>query len=399
MPNTPQIAIIGGGASALYIASILVKVARVHIYEQNASLGKKYLVAGKGGFNISHHHADMKEMASKYTPSHMFQPLLEQFSPNQLREWYASIGIETFVGSSGRIFPTKDHSPGDVLRSIKKQLSVLNVKVHLKHAFIGFDSENKPKISSSKGIHSITPDFTIFCLGGGSWKVTGANSGWHSHFERLGISILPYQPSNCGLNITWPDSIKQHHTGKPLKNLSVTCNGLTQKGEAVITNYGLEGNAIYPISSHVRNELDTEKKSTLYLNLKPHNSSDQLLGKIRNASPAGLKKQLGLNGAQWALFKQYSPKECMQSPQKVVHYLQNLPIPVESLRPIEEAISTVGGIDLTEIDANLALKKLPNTFVTGEMLNWDAPTGGYLLHGCFAMAHHISKYLTNKTTQ
>ena len=212
-----------------------------------------------------------------------------------------------------------------------------------------------------------------------------------THFNKLGVNTQPFQASNCGLNIKWPKNISDHHIGKPLKNIAIQHHGFKVKGEAVISNYGIEGNAVYPISSSVRNGLNKEKETFISIDFKPNQSVKELLEKVNNLLPKNFSKALKLDAASVSLLKSFTTKEQFITPENYCKSVKNLIIPVQSLRPIEEAISTVGGIEIKNLNTNFSLIKHPHIFCIGEMVNWDAPTGGFLLQGCFSMANHTAQ--------
>ncbi|UTW66025.1 TIGR03862 family flavoprotein [bacterium SCSIO 12643] len=380
-----KIAIIGGGSACFVAADILSQNHEVIIYEKGKTIGRKFLVAGKGGFNISHQ-IEIEELIQKYTPSEFLAPMLNHFDVKALRAWYSKLGIDTYVGSSSRIFPEKGISPADVLRQIKRHLLSRGVTFKYEQEFIGFSENVKPVVKSPKEEFEIQADHYLFCLGGASWKVTGSDGLWLSYFKNIGVSTLPFAVSNCGLNVDWPTSISEFHIGKPLKNIKITHGSQQIKGEAVISEYGLEGNAIYPISTSVRNTLTQKSTATIQIDFKPSLSTQDIQRKIRNQKPSNYGKTLKLNSHILALVKTFMSKEEYISPSKFSEKIKALEIPIHSLRPIEEAISTVGGIDIHALDTELKLKKHPHLMCLGEMVNWDAPTGGFLLQGCFSMS-------------
>lgn len=349
-------------------------------------------MAGKGGFNIAHQ-MDPEELYQKYTPTHFLKKAIQNFGVAELRSWYLAIGIPTFVGTSGRVFPEKGISPADVLRTIKKKLQVQNVTVKTAHSFVGFTEESIPLIRYQKETFPVEADIYIFCLGGGSWKVTGANSEWLSHFEKLGVSTLPFQASNCGLNIAWPRHIQEYHIGKPLKNIAIYHQELKVKGEAVISNYGIEGNAVYPISSSVRTALNDHKCPHISIDFKPNQTEEELLEKIKHLKPSNYAKGLKLDVACASLLKSFTAKEQFIDPKEYCRSVKKLNIPIESLRPVEEAISTVGGIETDQLNPNFSLKNHSHIYCIGEMVSWDAPTGGFLLQGCFSMGAQLANGL------
>jgi uncharacterized flavoprotein (TIGR03862 family) len=374
------------------LAELLGKTFNVTIYEQGKAIGRKYLVAGKGGFNIAHN-LDRTELYEKYSPTHFLQEAIQHFGVEELRTWYLKMGVPTYIGTSNRVFPEKGVSPANVLRAIKSRLAFLNVEIKTKHTFIGFSEEAQPILKHDESNQIIDATYTVFCLGGGSWKVTGANSDWFAPFNQLGVSTLPFEASNCGLTINWPDSISTNHVGKPLKNIAIKCHDLSVKGEAVITNYGIEGNAIYPISSEIRKSFKSSIPAAITLDFKPMLSSVEIYKKLKKCQPSNYGKVLKLDTASMAIIKQFTTKEEFLSKEILSKTIKNISLPIASLRPIEEAISTVGGIEVENLTPHFSLKKYPHLFCIGEMVNWDAPTGGFLLQGCFSMAHQLANKL------
>ena len=391
------IAIIGGGSAALMAALSLSPAFDVHIYERGKTIGRKFLVAGKGGFNLTNG-ATGTTLYKEYTQHPILLKALEAFDSNATREWLQSLNLPTFVGSSGRVFPEKGIKPIHVLQQIKKQLAAQQVHIHCLHEFIGFDAQAAPIIRSKENEFSLKADYYIFALGGASWSVTGSNQAWKQKFEQIGVPCAAFEASNCGVEVAWDATFLKKHIGTPLKNIQFSAGNKSVKGEAVVSNYGLEGNAIYPIIPAVRSALKTLASTTIYLDLKPHNSLESLLKKVNtpNIKPKNYSYILNLNKTTIALAKLLTDKATYLSPTAFATAIKQLPITVNALRPIEEAISTIGGIEMEAVEDNFSLKAFPNTFVIGEMLNWDAPTGGFLLQGCFSTAVAATSFI-NKT--
>ena len=379
-------------------ADILSKSHNVTIYEKTSGLGNKYLVAGKGGFNLTNSLSGT-ELANKYTPKDFMQDAILAFDSNALREWYSNLGIETFVGTSGRVFPDKGIKPAEVLNKIKDKLNSQNVKIKYEHEFIGFDENKNAKIKFKDELKTIIAGYYIFALGGASWSVTGSDGKWKKYFEEIGVNTIPFESSNCGVNIKWDTHIVENHAGKPLKNISVTVNGTVLKGEAVITNYGLEGNVIYPLIPKVRALLKSKSKTEIVIDFKPDNTTENLMKRVssKKISSKDYGKIFNLKREQLALIKSYSTKEEYLSNELFIRKIKSLSIQVESLRDIEESISTVGGINIKELNPDFSLKKYPKIYCIGEMVDWDAPTGGFLLQGSFSMGYYAGKSICKIT--
>lgn len=379
------IAIIGGGSSALMLAAQLNEEKfDVSIYESNSAVGRKFLVAGDGGFNLTHSE-ELEKFIPRYTPSDFFKDVISSFTNSDLREWLKRIGIETFVGSSKRVFPIEGIKPIDVLNAILIELKKKNVTIKTNHTWKGFED---PEIKA---------DIMVFALGGSSWKVTGSNGAWTKHFSEKGIDIIPFQASNCAYQVKWKEDFVSIAEGRSLKNIVINCDARERKGELVITKFGLEGGAIYALSPEIRKHLNKEGFAKVYLDLKPSLTVEQIKDKFRARGNRTIKKllidRLNFDDTQIELLKTLLSKEEFTDLETLSKKIKQLPITLTSAAPIDDAISTVGGISLNEIDTNFQLKKLPNTYCIGEMLDWDAPTGGYLLQGCFSMGYCLAEHL------
>ncbi|SDS28844.1 hypothetical protein SAMN05216503_2576 [Polaribacter sp. KT25b] len=391
-----QVAIIGGGPSAFLLAAFLdAKKFKITIYEKNKTCGRKFLVAGKGGFNLTHSES-VEKLIKRYTSDGFLDESLLNFTNTDFRNWLDLIGIPTFTGSSKRVYPKEGIKPIEVQNAILKHLKEKGVIINYEQTFSDWDDATNPIINNT----SIQTDYTVFSLGGGSWKITGSDGSWLDIFSEKGIKTKPFQASNCGYQIDWkPEFIKQHE-GTPLKNIAIYCNKVIQKGEAVITKFGLEGNAIYGLSPQIREQLNTNGTATIFIDFKPSLTLENIHSKIKNTiyknTTQILKKELKLSEAQINLLKTYLSKESYLNTESLVKNIKKFPLEIINTAPIDEAISTVGGIDLTAISENFELKKIPNQFCIGEMLNWDAPTGGYLLQACASMGVHLANHL-NKT--
>lgn len=385
-----RVAVIGGGPAGLMAADTLAPFHDVHVYEHGKAIGRKFLVAGQGGFNLTNS-AEGSKLLATYSPPGFMDAALGAFGPNELRAWLEEFGIATYVGTSGRVFPTKGVKPIEVLERLRERLLARGVQFHTEHVFDGFDAQHRPVIENRDGRSSLVADHVLFALGGASWPVTGSTGIWPPLFASLGIRTVAFQPSNCGVTVPWPANVLRDHVGKPLKNLRVTAGDRSVLGEATITEHGLEGNAIYPIVPVLREALQNGSTTSLYLDYKPNNTEEQLLGKLIGKATKDFAHALHLDRMQTALLKSFTPKERFLSPADLVHDIKHLRLPVTGLRPIGEAISTTGGISLDELTPAFAFKRFPHLFAIGEMVDWDAPTGGYLLQGCFAMGHHAAQ--------
>jgi hypothetical protein len=381
-----KILIVGGGPAGLMAADVLSPYHEVHLFEKGKNVGRKFLVAGKGGFNLTNS-VRGEQLLSKYSPSGFLDNALSDFDTQSTQEWLSKLGIPTFIGTSGRVFPEKGTKPNDILKKIKAKLINQGVQFQMEHEFVGFDNNKQVRFKFQEKEIVQKADYIIFALGGASWPITGSTGSWLSIFNSMNVDVKSFQSSNCGINIPWTQSIIENHSGKPFKNIRLFTDDFEVRGEAVLTEYGLEGNVVYPIVPQIRNMLNSNNEAFVYMDLKPLNTEEQLLQKIngRKISSKDYAKNFNLNTAQLAVIKSFTSKECYLSPEKFISSIKKLKIPVDSLRPIEEAISSVGGIKLIEVNKDFSLRKYPWIYTIGEMLDWDAPTGGFLLQGSFSM--------------
>ncbi|MFA6951203.1 MAG: TIGR03862 family flavoprotein [Lentimicrobiaceae bacterium] len=433
-----KVVIVGGGPAGMMAAWHLAGNHEVHLYEKEARLGRKFLVAGKGGLNITRH-LDVVALKASYEPSGFMDRALSAFDSESLRNWMLQLGFSTFVGTSGKVFPAKDITALQILNKLIDSLKERGVIIHNRHRLVRFDEfmnftfeqeETNPDVidhlmAGRKGsFQTVTADYAVLALGGASWPQTGSDGKWVEVMKQNEVSTLPFRPSNCGVNIGWPGVVRESHAGKPLKNIktaigtlaargaesvdqttrewSAASGNMTATGEALITEYGLEGTAIYPLVPEIRRQLLLGVIPQLTIDFKPQNTSEQLLEKLKESPsghPSGAGKEgksamyrtkLSLNSAQLAVIKAFTYKEVFADPVRFCRAVKQVVIPVHSLRPVEEAISVVGGVDLNELNSNYSLKKFPRIFIIGEMSDWDAPTGGFLLQGCFSMGAYVA---------
>ena len=391
-----ELAIIGGGTAGLFLAAFLnTDIYNVTIYEKKASLGRKFLVAGDGGFNLTHSE-ELSSFKSKYTPSSFLDIALDHFSNTDLIEWLLGIGIPTFIGSSGKVFPEKGIKPIEVLKCIEAYLKEKNVKFKFNKTFSDWGEENSLEFNSNEFIKA---DYTVFALGGGSWKVTGSDGSWLDVFNKKGVSTLPFKSSNCAFRIKWPEKFIQNNEGKPLKNISISLQNKVQKGEAVITKFGIEGNAIYGLSPEIQEALVIENQVVVYADFKPTLSLSTLIEKLslsRSKTTVTLKEKIKLSRTVIEIIKVTLTKEEFLDVEVLAKFIKKFPLTIIDLAPVDEAISTSGGINLNAVDSNFELKKVKNNFCIGEMLDWNAPTGGYLIQACASKGVYLAHQLNNK---
>ena len=404
-----SIVIIGGGPAGLLAAQHLAEAGhRVQLFEAQATVGRKFLVAGHGGFNLSNSE-EPTGFARRYGAGQQrFATLLGHFSPEDLRAWAADLGIETFVGTSGRIFPVAAHKPADLLRAWLGRLRALGVEISTRHRWLGFASATGLRLrDDSAGTGAgrefvIEPAVTVLALGGASWAKTGSDGAWVPLLQEIGVPVVPFAPANCGAEIEWSAFFRQKVGRAPLKNIALRVNdGTAGRGELMLTDYGVEGTPVYALTPAVRAALAAGGPALFHLNLKPDLPTAALLQKLRQ--PRGkasfadfLKRALHLAAPVPTLLRELRPDCATLTAEALAELLTALPLPISGLRPIDEAISTAGGVPFTAVDEYLMLRQRPGTYVAGEMLDWEAPTGGYLLQGCFSTGAWVARGVAAK---
>ncbi|QPD04168.1 MAG: NAD(FAD)-utilizing dehydrogenase [Candidatus Nitrospira kreftii] len=391
------VAIIGGGPAGLTAAEAAVRGgAEVKLYDAMPSVGRKFLLAGKGGLNLTHSEP-MEQFLSRYgTRRHDIEPAIRSFPPEAIRAWAHSLNIETFVGSSGRVFPL-DLKAAPILRAWLRRLRKAGVQFHVKHRWCGLDQEGNPLFNSPQGLQSVQADAVVLALGGGSWPHLGSDATWIHILAERKVPMTPLKPANCGFDVRWSEYFRTKFAGYPVKTVQVTVKAIDgtvirRMGEFVITANGVEGGVIYMVSAAARDGIAAEGVTTLWLDLLPDRPLQQLvqdLSKPRSKRTVAthLKRCAGIMGVKAGLLHETIPKEVFRDPARLATALKSLPITLVGPRPLEEAISTAGGVLFEALDTRLMLRSIPGVFCAGEMLDWEAPTGGYLLTGCLATGH------------
>ena len=376
---------------------------RVQLFEAQATVGRKFLVAGHGGFNLSNAE-ETARFARRYgAEAPRFGELLGFFSPADLRAWAADLGIETFVGTSGRIFPVAAHKPADLLRAWLNRLRELGVEIFTRHRWLGFAGATGLRLrNEATGQESaVAPKWTVLALGGASWAKTGSDGAWVPLLQEIGVPVVPFAPANCGAEVAWSTFFKEKTGRAPLKNVALRVgNGETVRGEIMLTEYGVEGTPVYALTPQLRAALGGTQPATLLLNLKPDLTPAALLAKLQQprkgaSLPDFLRKTLHLASPVPTLLREVQPDVAALSLEALAALLAAVPLPITTLRPLDEAISTAGGIAFSAVDDGLMLRQRPGTFVAGEMLDWEAPTGGYLLQGCFSTGAWVARGILN----
>jgi len=387
-------AIIGGGPAGLMAAEVLAQAGlRVDLYEAKASMGRKFLVAGKGGLNLTHSEPFDQFLTRYGARQPQLEPMLMDFGPEQVRQWAQGLGIETFLGTSGRVFPVGMKTT-PLLRAWLARLRASGVTFHTRHQWLGWNRDGSLRFECPAGEISVPAQAVILALGGGSWPQTGSTGAWVDLLQARGIPVKPLKPANCGFDVGWTEHFRTRFAGHPLKSvvLSFTDSqgqAFHQQGEFIITDSGVEGSLIYACSAQLRDEIEVRGQAVIHLDLAPGWTQARLLERL--ARPRGsksmsshLEKSVGLQGVKAGLLWEFVARADFADPAKLAEAIKDLPVPLLAARPLAEAISSAGGVDFAALDEHLMLRSLPGVFCAGEMLDWEAPTGGYLLTACFA---------------
>jgi uncharacterized flavoprotein (TIGR03862 family) len=387
------VAIIGGGPAGLMAAETLsVRGLKVDVYDSMPSLGRKFLMAGKSGLNLTHSEP-FELFISRYgSRKEEVKKWLVDFMPDDLREWAQGLGVETFVGTSGRVFP-RGMKASPLLRAWLKRLGEAGVNVHLRHRWIGKisaeDGGASMMFETPDGIKTIRSDAVILSLGGGSWRRLGSDGAWVNWLEQAGVKVEALKPSNCGFDLAWSPVFKENFDGHPIKSVILSFGEFRQQGEFIVTKEGVEGSLVYAASALMRDALISNGQAVMMLDLAPDKTEAQLAARL--SKPRGsrtmashLEKTAGMRGVKAGFLREFVPKEEFTDMERLAFYIKNLPVPLTAPRPLDEAISSAGGVTFESLDEHLMLKKLPGVFCAGEMLDWEAPTGGYLITACMA---------------
>jgi uncharacterized flavoprotein (TIGR03862 family) len=383
--------VVGAGPAGLMAAEVLSQAGlQVEVFDAMPSAGRKFLLAGKGGLNLTHSEP-FEPFAARYGARRArIEPLLEQFDAQALREWAQGLGVATFVGTSGRVFPT-DMKAAPLLRAWLHRLRGAGVQFHMRHRFIGWTQQGALRFESPQGERLVRPEATVLALGGASWARLGSDGAWVPLLEQRGVGIAPLAPANCGFDLRggWSEYFATRFAGQPFKSVAIRFRQFHRQGEFVATAGGVEGSLIYAVSAQLRDEIATRGSATFALDLLPARSAEQVLAEV--AHPRGsrslsshLKSRLGLDGIKMALLHELLPKPDLHDAARLASAIKALPITAAAARPIDEAISTAGGVCFEAMDDKLMLREAPGVFCAGEMLDWEAPTGGYLLTASFA---------------
>jgi len=383
------VAIIGAGPAGLMAAEVLSQSGvEVNIYDSMPSVGRKFLMAGKSGLNITHSEP-FEQFVTRYGSRRKWiEPMLKEFGASELRAWAQELGIETFVGTSGRVFPmSMKASP--LLRAWLKRLQNHGVTIHTRHRWIGWDKDRGLRFETEKGAVSIKADAVILALGGGSWRRLGSDGAWVDWLKQAGVEVEALRSANCGFDVAWSEFFKEKFQGHPLKSVVLLFGSFRQQGEFVITKHGVEGSLIYACSAMVRDTIAARGTTNIQLDLTPNLTREDVLKKLSKSRgsktmASHLEKTVGIKGVKAGLLREFVAKDDFGNNERLADAIKNLSIPLVAPRPIDEAISSAGGVMFEELDEHLMLKQIPGVFCAGEMLDWEASTGGYLLTACFS---------------
>ena len=411
--RTRRVAIIGGGPAGLMAAEVLAQGSaqvqaqvqvQVDVFDAMPSVGRKFLLAGKGGLNLTHAE-DFEPFVRRYAARRaQIEPLLRSFGPTELRAWAQGLGVATFVGSSGRVFPS-DLKAAPLLRGWLHRLREQGVRFHMRHRWLGWDDASALRFATPQGELGVQADAVLLALGGASWSRLGSDGAWVPLLLQRGVGVAALQPSNCGFDVAraghggalepgWSEHFRTRFAGQPLRNVALTFSAdpgdeFHQAGEFIVTDAGVEGSLIYAASGPLRDAIAAHGRAVFHIDLLPQR--DLAFVAAEAARPRGsrslsthLKSRLGLDGVKASLLYELLPREAMADPARLAASIKALALTVVSTRPIDEAISSAGGVRFEALDDGLMLRAMPGVFCAGEMLDWEAPTGGYLLTACFA---------------
>lgn len=397
-----SVVVSGGGPAGLMAAEVIsAHGVRVDVYDSMPSLGRKFLMAGKSGLNITH--SDPFDLfASRYGKRRpQIEPMLKAFGPEELRSWVHSFGIETFVGTSGRVFPI-GMKASPLLRAWLRRLNASGVTFHLRHKWTGFLPDSTLRFLTPEGEVNVQADAVVLALGGGSWSRLGSDGAWVPWLEQAGAQVEALRPSNCGFDVAWSEHFREKYDGHPVKSVVLSFGEFRGQGEFIITKEGVEGGLIYTASAMMRDEIYANGKAVMLLDLKPDRTLEWLEEKLsrprgKRSLASYLEKTLGIKGVKAGLLREFVSGEDFTNAERLAGLIKALPVPLAAPRPLDEAISSAGGVTFESLNGHLMLKSMPGVFCAGEMLDWEAPTGGYLLTACFssgyAAGHGVLRWL------
>ena len=401
------VAVIGGGPAGLMAAEVLAQGGmQVDVYDAMPSVGRKFLLAGVGGMNITHAESFEPFVLRYGERAPALRPILNAFSSAALADWIHDLGIETFVGSSGRVFP-KEMKAAPLLRAWLHRLRESGVRFHVRHRWLGWGDDSALRFTTPAGEINVQADAVVLALGGGSWAKLGSDGAWVPILTAQGVEVAPLQPANCGFEVTggWSDHMRTRFAGQPLKTVALRFTDMAghthqRKGELMLSDHGIEGSLVYAVSAPLRDTITVRGAVTLELDLAPDKPLERVVNEV--AHPRGsrslsshLQSRVGIKGAKMALLREVLSADQLAQPDTLAHAIKSLPLTLVATRPIDEAISSAGGVRFEALDDGLMLRALPGVFCAGEMLDWEAPTGGYLLTACFASGRAAGQGVLN----
>ena len=396
-----KVAIIGAGPAGLMAAEQLAVAlvgradVQIQVFDAMPSVGRKFLMAGKGGMNITHAEP-LPDFIGRYGErAGVIGSWLDDFGPDALREWIHGLGIATFVGTSGRVFPT-EMKAAPLLRAWLQRLRGLGVRFQVRHRWLGWTAAGQLRFATPAGEVTVVAAATVLALGGGSWAKLGSDGRWVPLLTEAGVTVAPLKPANCGFDVAWSAHFRERFAGCPVKPVLACCGQRCQQGEFNITETGIEGGLIYALSAPLRDALQAGGAAELRLDLLPGRSLERVCADLarprgRDSLAKHLRRCVGIDGVKAGLLRELCPPEALTVTNHLAAALKALPLPVTATRPLDEAISTAGGVSFAELDDGLMIRTRPGLFCAGEMLDWEAPTGGYLLTACLASGHRAGR--------